>query len=579
MILFELIFFGATLLISVPFLSVLLDLSFDLAGINYLTTSNLAKFFRSPSAYVSIALLLLLFALWLWFNVSACVYGFLCVREGKSPLLRDMIHEGADACRLVIKKPDLRVIVYGIVCLPFVAFISATGIVVALGIPAFDISLAAFLEAYMLYGAVSLFFLDLWIYLPQASLAHKLNIKSSMRLSRSLCRGKRNKRAFQLIVWLALVFSAIILLSALVTALPCFVISSFSEGRSLAVKISLTALKLLFKALAAFAGIISVPVLVCCQTVMFFEDGSSLPLPEIKIRREGKNNKKRGRIMGIIVLFAVISAYILTSFSGYSLGRVNFGLFATPEISAHRGYSSVAPENTRPAFEAAIESGVEYIELDIQETEDEEIVVMHDSNLKRTTGIKKDVWNCKLDYLRSLDAGSWFSPEFKGEGIMTLAEVLELCQGKIKLNIEIKPTGHEKSIVSKTAWLIRKYGFEESCYVSSFSYEVLKGIKTADPEIKTAYTMGSVFGNIRGLKYADALSVRKNFVTRRFVGMCHGSGKKVFAWTVNRKSEMQMMTEYGVDNIITDDPNKALAVSGQVYTGNSFFSVYRYLSR
>lgn len=109
---------------------------------------------------------------------------------------------------------------------------------------------------------------------------------------------------------------------------------------------------------------------------------------------------------------------------------------------AHRGYSSLAPENTMAAFELAMEQAqVQWIELDVQLSRDGYPVVIHDYRLERTTNGKGFVKDMTLHELKQLDAGSWKSKKYAGERIPTLAEVLERIRGRVKLNIELKTTG------------------------------------------------------------------------------------------------------------------------------------------
>jgi len=107
-------------------------------------------------------------------------------------------------------------------------------------------------------------------------------------------------------------------------------------------------------------------------------------------------------------------------------------------IIAHRGASAYFPENTLPAFEAAMNMGADMVELDVQLTSDKEVVVFHDEKLSRCTDGGGRVSNWSLAGLKKLDAGSWFDKKFKNTRIPTLAEALDLCKNKIAVNIEIK---------------------------------------------------------------------------------------------------------------------------------------------
>ena len=116
-----------------------------------------------------------------------------------------------------------------------------------------------------------------------------------------------------------------------------------------------------------------------------------------------------------------------------------------PWVVAHRGYSGRYPENTASAFEAAIGAGADMIELDVCMTKDRVPIVIHDKTLERTTDGHGLVSELKLSKLKKLDAGSWFSPEFEGESIPTLEEILMQIRGKIPVNIEIKPESFESN--------------------------------------------------------------------------------------------------------------------------------------
>ncbi len=131
----------------------------------------------------------------------------------------------------------------------------------------------------------------------------------------------------------------------------------------------------------------------------------------------------------LVVLLACSSAP-LSNPPGTSVTR--------PRLVAHRGASHDAPENTIAAFHKAWELGVECVELDIHLTRDHEVVVIHDDNTKRTTGLDRDVASLTLAELQVLDAGSWMSPRFAGERIPTIAEALATIPEGRTMFIEIK---------------------------------------------------------------------------------------------------------------------------------------------
>ena len=163
-----------------------------------------------------------------------------------------------------------------------------------------------------------------------------------------------------------------------------------------------------------------------------------------------------------------------------------------PWVVAHRGYSGRYPENTASAFEAAIRTGADMIELDVCLTKDRIPVVIHDQTLERTTEGHGLVSEFALSEIKKLDAGSWFSPEFKGESIPTLEEVLLQIRGKISINIEIKPECFESSgpadaIEKQICILVEKFGINESVLISSFEHSIFPKIKLWYSKDKNSY--------------------------------------------------------------------------------------------
>lgn len=229
-------------------------------------------------------------------------------------------------------------------------------------------------------------------------------------------------------------------------------------------------------------------------------------------------------------------------------------LAADTEITAHRGGAWKAPENTISALQYTIDSGADYAEIDVQETKDGELILLHDDSLKRTAGVKKNVWDMTLKQVEKLDAGASFHKKFRGEKIPEFTEVLKFCKGRLDLNIEIKYNGKNKGIVNKVVRAIKENHFEDHCVVTSMNYQFLKQIKKTAPEIRTGYIMTMTYGGVQGMEAADFFSVKHTYVDEKFVTQAHALGKEVYVWTVNYKGDAKRMLDIGADNIITDDP-------------------------
>ena len=231
--------------------------------------------------------------------------------------------------------------------------------------------------------------------------------------------------------------------------------------------------------------------------------------------------------------------------------------YGMPMIMAHRGFSAGAPENTLPAFQKCLDGGFTAAELDVQMTADGTIIVLHDDNLKRTTGLDKNVWEVTYDEIKDLDNGSFFSKEFAGTKIPTLDEVIKLAgsgKDKLYLNIEIKRNGHDDGIIEKVIDIIVKNDYLSSCDVTSQDYSTLEDVRKINPSVLTAYTSAVGIGSIESLEAADIISIQETFATYENIERIHNAGKRVFVWTVNEEETMKNLVGLNVDAILTNDP-------------------------
>lgn len=244
------------------------------------------------------------------------------------------------------------------------------------------------------------------------------------------------------------------------------------------------------------------------------------------------------------------------------------------QIFAHRGSKGNRPENTIAAFKEAIRAGSEGIELDVHLTKDQEVVVMHDESVKRTTNGEGQIKNFTLMELKQLDAGSWFSPDFAGERIPTLKEVLLLLSDYDgTLNIEFKTDRHEyPSIEDRVVRLVHTFRPEKPVVYSSFNHESLERLKKADPGADFALLLWErlsepwryteqIGASAQHLWEPSALSATAEKLQEH--------GIKVRAWTVNKPENMEKAFELGLDAIMTDYPEKALAVRKQFISSES----------
>ena len=251
--------------------------------------------------------------------------------------------------------------------------------------------------------------------------------------------------------------------------------------------------------------------------------------------------------------------------------------YGLPMIMAHRGFSAAAPENTLPAFQKCIDEGITAAELDVQMLADGTIIVMHDDNLKRTTGLDKNVWEVTYDEIKNLDNGAFFDPEFAGTKICTLDEAIKLAasaKDKLYLNIEIKRNGHDDGIAEKVVQIILDNNYLNYCDITSQDYSTLEEVREINPYVLTAYTSVIGIGNIESLEAADIISIQETFATYENIERIHNAGKRVFVWTINEQDTMEQLANLNVDAILTNDPRLCQEVF-EGYASNAMNIVHR----
>lgn len=229
------------------------------------------------------------------------------------------------------------------------------------------------------------------------------------------------------------------------------------------------------------------------------------------------------------------------------------------QTTAHRGYSEIAPENTLISFRMAMEHNPDYVECDVHQTSDGEIVVMHDGSVDRTTDGSGQISGMDIDTIWRLDAGRWFHPDFAGEKVPLLSELLDLCRGKVKVMVEIKDEWVEENVYR----LIGRAGMLDGVMIISFHHSVGVRLKSLDPEIPFARLIWSdhpIHGNeaealadTLAAGNASILGLNYGATTQELVDVMHGHGMRVSVWTVDTADDILKMARLGVDIITSND--------------------------
>ena len=216
-----------------------------------------------------------------------------------------------------------------------------------------------------------------------------------------------------------------------------------------------------------------------------------------------------------------------------------------PLVIAHRGWSGQYVENTMPAIRAALRLAVDFVEIDVHETRDGEVVVFHDYRLDRICGVRKRVRDATLAEMKR-----------RNPGIPSLAEVLRACRGRARVLIEIKSaTPH------KVAAVIKRCRMERGVIVFSLSIPVMKAFAEVAPRVPRfgliARNLKSSIANLKSVEVGGVGLGRRLVTSPTIVRDLHHQRLRVFVWTVNRRAEMRRLIAWGVDGLITNHPDRA----------------------
>jgi glycerophosphoryl diester phosphodiesterase len=231
-------------------------------------------------------------------------------------------------------------------------------------------------------------------------------------------------------------------------------------------------------------------------------------------------------------------------------------------VIAHRGSSQAAPENTLSAIKKAIRDGADAIEIDVQLTKDQQIVVIHDEWLNRTTNGKGFICDSTYAYIKNLDAGSWFHPKFRGSKVPLLEDVLNLVKPHpIELHIELKNNlilypGLEEKVIS----LIQEKDMATQIILSSFRKDSLQLCKQINPRIRRGYlawdTLETLYKN-HLWKDLQLYSIHPNIsLLDQYVSYLKKEGYLIFPYVAERKKQLSLCVQHNVDGLFTNCPGR-----------------------
>ena len=549
-----------------PAVLLMLRLAITLSGNAALSDEDILFFILSPVGLVSFIVLASAFSIIIFLEYAALItaaWGFARNQPvSVTWILRILIFQALRLFRLAVLVL-LRVVLNSI---PFVLLLA---LVYQLLLSDYDINYylavkppewrAALIWAGLIVLGWGIHLLRLfvsWVFCLPLLLLSGVKPFRSLRESREATRGQRSKITAWILGWLLLSTLAAVAASALVATTGSFFIQITVESESMKPLLLALSLVSMFGFLLSFAvTFISTSLLSILITQKFLDNGPGSEEPEF-VPTPGAGQFSfalnwrvlaGGLIAGFVVALIVVN----------SLAK-NLEFEGRPEIMAHRGASLAAPENTLAAVRMAIDSGAQWVEIDVQETADGEVIIIHDSDLKKIGRVSLGVATSTLDELQEIDIGSWFAEEFSAERIPTLEQVLRLCKDRIGVNIELKYYGAQQQLEQRVADIVDANAMADQIVVMSLSLDGIREMRRLRPDWTLGLLSSVAVGNLAALD-VDFLALNARFASRHLIRRLHNQGKDIMVWTVNDPVGMSAMASRGVDVIITDVP--ALGVS------------------
>ena len=398
------------------------------------------------------------------------------------------------------------------------------------------------------YALAAAWFLARWAYALPLLMLEGSASGDALRRSSEMTRGRVSSILAPLAGWWLLLTAAVITL----TFLSRFVSDALLDWAGIDVHrvLPLVALFLTISTVAAFLyGALQLAGHQFIVTRLYAGHGETRRWALATAPAGGQPNTIRTSRLAWIAAFALLAVVIGVGW--FMASRLD--LKEDVQITAHRGASAEAPENTLAALRRAIETGATYAEIDVQHTRDGQIVLLHDADLMRMAGDPRRLAGLSLEELGGIDVGIRHEPSFPGERVPTLEQAIGLVRDRMKLNIELKYNVPDESLAPAVIELLRREDFLDSAVITSLDYAALRQVRSLEPRLRIGHIVTASVGDVLRSE-ADFLSLNAAKAGSSLVRRAHAAGKQVHVWTVNDAEAMVRMIERGVDNIITDRP-------------------------
>jgi glycerophosphoryl diester phosphodiesterase len=568
LIYFEILYRLLGVVLVYPFVSRLFYLTIDWSPFVYITNRDLLQYLISPTTILLLLLMVIIVVLYFLIEILFLQIIFEYGIKEITINLKYLWLAGYDQIKMMGKLLPIYLWIPTICFVYLTGFISVYGFASSIELPILVNELRAdvWINRFVLGFTVliSIIFIETMLYLPIYTF--KKQPFKAVKFEKKMMLNKRRIRTMLEFITINFLLNLVVYTLYVVIIIALGWLIQLTRGEGYVVPTLFTFIYAVYLLIGFISTLFFVPINVAYITAVYHNKHSEIITPEtldFYIMKPYPKQTKWTRKVAIFTTLVLIGLNIGTVYQILGADRSPLELLNRSAVIAHRGASIYAPENTLAAMDLAIAQGADAVEIDVRMSKDGIPFLFHDYTVNRTTHLKtgQSIENLTFEEIQNLDAGSWFHPDFAGEKIPSLAQVLELIYGRTYLYLEIK--GSTPGIETRVMEMLIDYDMAASTTIMSFNREQLRKVKSMDEQISTMLLIPVFVGSLNGvitLDYVDSFGLRFDMIKSNpeYIEMIHKSGKRAYVWTLNRSSDIKYAVNIDVDGIITDDPLLAI---------------------
>lgn len=547
--------------IIIPFFSTLIYFLINLKDIKFINHSIIPELVKSPHMII---LLILVIAL-LLIGILLEIFGFIIIstqiisKQLESSYV-DLLKESIKKIPIMLEFGSFILFIYLVLFIPLTKIGVPLSFLQGIKIPYFIFNEIEnnlyYLITYIIFLILMIMLSIRWIFTFHFIVIGNLKPSKAMKASSTLLKNNYRlflKKFIGISVITSMVVSAAILLwISIIVLISMHLNLQHTFGKSFMI------LLLMLQQISLSIGImLYIPFEIHHFTLLFYKFvkndsiysnlGSQFPIVAPKQKKSVIDlilDKKKFLVILSFIVLILLAIPIGTFFEDFFQNTNQI------QIMAHRGGTANGPENTIYAINKSIKNGAHWVEIDVQRTKDGVYVLNHDDTFARVAGENRKVTEMNYIEIKKLKVGIYNSDGAKG--IPTLEEVLDICNNKIGINIELKGTSADEKMVDDIVKMVNNRNMKSQIIMTSFDYNLVKIMNNKYPQFNIGFIDFMAFGDIGSLK-ANYIIVEETVANSQTIDKIHDADKKALVWTVNSPESMKRFAKSEIDIIITDD--------------------------